>query len=49
MDSTTRKDSTEKNCFIAVGLLHLYGQCGLIVQLRERGYVVEHISLSVRK
>lgn len=39
----------EKNCFIAVGLLHLYGQCGLIVQLRERGYVVEPISLSVRK
>lgn len=39
----------EKNCFIAVGLLHLYGQCGLIVQLRERGYKVEPISLSVLK
>lgn len=35
----------EKDVFIAVGLLHLYGRCGLIVQLRERGYVVEPVEL----
>lgn len=39
----------EKNCFIAVGLLHLYGKCGLINQLRNKGYIVEPIKLEVRK
>lgn len=39
----------EKNCFIAVGLLHLYGECGLITQLRKRGYKVEPILLIVRQ
>lgn len=39
----------EKNCFIAVGLLHLYGECGLIVQLRKRGYKVEPVELKVQK
>ena len=39
----------EKNCFIAVGLLHLYGECGLIVQLRKRGYIVEPVELKVQK
>lgn len=36
-------------CFIAVGLLHLYGDCGLIIQLREKGYVVTEINLSESK
>ena len=31
------------SCFIAVGLLHLYGDCGLIMQLRNRGYIVSEI------
>jgi len=39
----------ENNCFIAVGLLHLYGDCGLIMQLREQGYVVTEINLSESK
>jgi uncharacterized protein YbaP (TraB family) len=39
----------EKNCFIAVGLLHLYGQCGLIVQLRKKGYIVEPVELEMQK
>lgn len=30
-------------CFIAVGLLHLYGDCGLIIQLRNRGYSVKPV------
>jgi uncharacterized protein YbaP (TraB family) len=34
------KNISDKNCFIAVGLLHLYGECGLIVQLRNQGYEV---------
>lgn len=38
-----------KNCFIAIGLLHLYGKCGLIVQLRQRGYKVEPIELKIHK
>jgi uncharacterized protein len=33
-------------CFIAVGLLHLYGDCGLIMQLRQQGFVVTEINLS---
>jgi uncharacterized protein YbaP (TraB family) len=33
------------NCFIAVGLLHLFGDCGLIMQLRSRGYIVKEIEL----
>lgn len=39
----------EKDCFIAVGLLHLYGECGLIVQLRNRGYEVKPIELKISK
>jgi len=34
-----------KNVFIAVGLLHLYGDCGLIMQLRKLGYTVNPIEL----
>ena len=33
------------NCFIAVGFLHLYNNCGLITQLRNNGFVVEPVSL----
>lgn len=33
------------NCFIAVGLAHLFNQCGLIQALRERGFVVEPVSM----
>lgn len=32
-----------KKTFIAVGLLHLYGQCGLIERLRTNGYIVEPV------
>lgn len=39
----------ERNSFITVGLLHLYGECGLIVQLRKRGYKVEPVELKIRK
>lgn len=39
----------KNNCFIAVGLLHLYGNCGLIMQLREQGYIVAEINLSKSK
>jgi len=35
-----------KNCFIAVGLLHLYKQCGLLEQLKERGFIVEAIKVT---
>lgn len=35
----------QHNCFIAVGLLHLYGNCGLITQLRQMGYSVEEVEM----
>ena len=35
----------DNNCFIAVGLVHLYNKCGLIEQLREIGYNVEPINM----
>ncbi len=35
-----------KNCFVAVGYLHLMYQCGLIEQLRAHGFVVEPILIS---
>jgi len=31
--------------FVAVGLLHLYGECGIISQLRSRGYEVNPVKL----
>lgn len=34
-----------KKCFIAVGLSHLMFKCGLINQLRQRGYSVDPVSL----
>jgi uncharacterized protein YbaP (TraB family) len=33
------------NCFIAVGLFHLYNDCGLIAQLKNKGFLVEPILL----
>jgi uncharacterized protein len=33
------------SCFVAVGLLHLCYQCGLIVQMRKAGFVVEEVAL----
>ncbi len=35
----------EKGVFIAVGLFHLYGQCGIITQLRNQGYTIEPVKL----
>jgi uncharacterized protein len=35
----------EQSCFIAVGLLHLIGEQGLIAQLRKMGYTVEPVIL----
>lgn len=35
----------KENVFVASGLLHLYGECGLIEQLRENGYVVEPVDI----
>ncbi|MEM6764972.1 MAG: TraB/GumN family protein [Bacteroidota bacterium] len=34
-----------ESCFVAVGLAHLMYECGLISQLRDRGFTVEPISL----
>ncbi|MEP6677076.1 MAG: TraB/GumN family protein [Ferruginibacter sp.] len=33
------------NCFIAVGLLHLYFDCGLLEQLKKRGYLIEEVKM----
>jgi uncharacterized protein len=33
------------NCFISVGIQHLANKCGLIVQLKEKGYVVTPIKI----
>jgi uncharacterized protein YbaP (TraB family) len=35
----------ENNCFIAVGLFHLYNKCGLLEQLKEEGFLIEPIEL----
>lgn len=34
-----------KQCFVAVGLLHLMHNCGLIVELRKAGFVVEQVEV----
>lgn len=39
----------EKNCFIAVGLFHLYNKCGLLEQLKNEGFIVEPIEIKVNK
>jgi hypothetical protein len=33
------------NCFVAIGLMHLYHKCGLIEQLRALSYSVEPVSM----
>ena len=33
------------NSFIAVGLLHLFGECGIISQLRNQGYEVTRVKI----
>ncbi len=33
------------NCFVAVGLFHLYRECGLLQQLKKAGFVVEPITM----
>lgn len=38
-----------KNCFVAVGLFHLYRECGLLEQLKKEGFVVEAIEIDVVK
>jgi uncharacterized protein YbaP (TraB family) len=35
----------DQSAFIAVGLLHLSGDCGLIQQLRQNGYKVDPVIL----
>jgi uncharacterized protein YbaP (TraB family) len=35
----------KNNCFIAVGLAHLYFKCGLIEKLRALGYTVEPVAM----
>lgn len=35
----------EKNCFVAVGYFHLKYECGLIEQLRNRGFIVTPIEV----
>ena len=34
------------NCFIAVGLGHLYNKCGLIERLKGLGYIVEPVKMN---
>jgi uncharacterized protein YbaP (TraB family) len=36
---------SEKSAFLVVGIMHLFGNCGLISQLRAKGYLVEPIML----
>lgn len=36
---------SSENCFVAVGQLHLAYDCGLIVRLKEQGYVVTPVML----
>ncbi len=33
------------NCFIAVGLYHLYYECGILAQLKKAGYEVEKVEM----
>lgn len=35
----------KNNCFIALGLMHLYNKCGLIEQIRALGYSIEPVSM----
>ncbi len=35
----------QQNCFVTVGLLHLYNKCGIIEQLKMLGYIVEPVKM----
>jgi uncharacterized protein YbaP (TraB family) len=37
---------TQKNCFLAVGLLHLKYNCGLLESLRRKGFIVRPLPIS---
>lgn len=34
-----------KNCFIAVGYMHLRNKCGLLEQLKEKGFIIESMEI----
>jgi uncharacterized protein YbaP (TraB family) len=36
---------SEKDCFIAVGLFHLYYECGILQQLKSKGFKIELIEI----
>lgn len=36
---------SSKNCFIAVGFLHLKNECGLIAELQKKGFVITPVML----
>lgn len=36
---------SNNNCFVAVGLAHLYYDCGLIAELRKRGFKIEEVKM----
>lgn len=38
-----------KNTFIAVGYYHLRWQCGLIMQLKKEGFIVEPVKIKTNK
>ena len=35
----------KNNCFVAVGIAHLQSNCGIIVQLRKLGYMIEPVKM----
>lgn len=39
----------KRNCFIALGLAHLYNECGIIMRLKEMGYRVEQVEMNSGK
>ncbi len=39
----------DRSAFAAVGLLHLFGDCGLIMQLRDLGFMVEPVEMVAPK
>ncbi len=38
-----------KNCFVAVGYLHLKNKCGLLEQLKGEGFIIEPIALNASR
>jgi uncharacterized protein YbaP (TraB family) len=37
------------NCFVTIGLFHLYNKCGLIEKLKEEGFVITPVILKNKK